>query len=1201
MATTWNISKIPALSRMRFETTGTSVDLSVIHTGDYANIFGNVFNSLNRGSFEIVNVEFYYSGLTLTQAFEIENNDGVAEVVIQTINDDLQFFRPVVSNISAAGGRTVVLSSTEPGKFEVILPATTDTVDRAIKTGSYLHANESVSIKRVHRAKNGLTTVYYDGTISPVLSVNDKVFLDNVETAAYKPFVSNGVPGTYPAVATANACAVDHSSFLQIPTTGVNRVNAAVAKGDNGDAVIVGGVEVNAGVYGLTGTSKFRLNSPTVVADGTLADGANRRNYQWVANACTAGQLPSVGYVETGSFIGSLFIYGGIQYNNTGLGLSGRVLPYSAPGQLYRSSTNSMFSTIGAKENVGSGVVTLGNKVLVIGGVEATTGVGAVFYQTARTDCYYWDGGTFTWDVSPVVDLNEARAFFTTTKLQDGKVLIAGGRTLAREIPDDDNVLAHWKLNELSGTALADSIGDYPLTATGGTGIVEGSKISTARKFGSSNTAAPAAATSISNFASGAGDANVAPALLGDWTVEWWSTGSDSNNFLTDMGGGTIVGYGQVSEGVSANNTLMHIYFDSGSLKVRWEQGLGSDINAISAPIVDSIDEYYNHFAVRKTVEGGGNCTVDVFLNGRKIQTATGVFPPTGGGSLSSLWYISRNPDDGSAVTGFTGIIDDLRISKVARSDFEIAMNYFRTCGSIQSAEHSGVQKPGMLLDSCEIFDPNTVTMSNTGRMMLARTGHSATLLPDGRVLVVGGMAYNATSFYSRLVDPTSDLLWGPSESTNQCEIYNPNSGRWEKISPAGVKRHNHTAIYLSDRNQVMIVGGTSTFDDDVGIVEYLDLNTMTWHVSIAEMPTYTGQAVLLNDNATIFALSDEFDGNDSSKEHMLLALEEQDVSNGDLNGMHTVTAVGSGEFSFNSLTKSFSDSFGKSDNTAATDVVAAVRATNKTTLYFGLFNNPYSVGDLVYVNLHNNATFSSGVKLITAIGANAVTYNETASDAPSQAATGTVFKDYSTTDTAVSTKAVSDEIPGPYIFNPVDGVGITGIQSSIVLPSTNPPLQQISKGQKYSILPVTDATVFPDEEGFIVINFGSDTQTEPIRYFGRYNNVALMIDLNYTFKNNISNGSEVILLNQRDPFVPDTLVGGFYATDSAAGRVAAVSTVQNVAAAGIDITTKIVYPGDRGLGNEGYPASGSTKLSDKVSVWGGDDLDKEIADLKDD
>ncbi|MCP3063553.1 galactose oxidase [Myxococcus sp. K38C18041901] len=74
-----------------------------------------------------------------------------------------------------------------------------------------------------------------------------------------------------------------------------------------------------------------------------------------------------------------------------------------------------------------------------------------------------------------------------------------------------------------------------------------------------------------------------------------------------------------------------------------------------------------------------------------------------------------------------------------------------------------------------------------------ARTGHTATLLADGRVLVVGGFSNSS----------------GTGALTS-VEIYDPNNGgSWTPLPPLQVSRGDHTATLISG-GKVLVVGGRS-------------------------------------------------------------------------------------------------------------------------------------------------------------------------------------------------------------------------------------------------------------------------------------------------------------------------------------------------------------------------------------------------------
>lgn len=138
MALNWTITKQSA-GKLRFAVTAnlTAVDLTKVVEGDYVNIYGAMFNSINRGTFTIVTVNVVPNGGTYNQYFEVVNLFGVNQSASQLVQADMSFWRPTTDDIQN-GQQTTTVNQSGTGSFDVVIPATSSIVNRDSTNAAYL-------------------------------------------------------------------------------------------------------------------------------------------------------------------------------------------------------------------------------------------------------------------------------------------------------------------------------------------------------------------------------------------------------------------------------------------------------------------------------------------------------------------------------------------------------------------------------------------------------------------------------------------------------------------------------------------------------------------------------------------------------------------------------------------------------------------------------------------------------------------------------------------------------------------------------------------------------------------------------------------------------------------------------------------------------------------------------------------------------
>ena len=105
-------------------------------------------------------------------------------------------------------------------------------------------------------------------------------------------------------------------------------------------------------------------------------------------------------------------------------------------------------------------------------------------------------------------------------------------------------------------------------------------------------------------------------------------------------------------------------------------------------------------------------------------------------------------------------------------------------------------------LNSTELYDPPTGNWTTVGNLNSRRWDHTASLLTNGKVIVIGGADYY---------------------SLNDVELYDPSTGSWTYTENLNTRRVYHTATMLSD-GRLLVAGGETYGSKDYGGITSAEL-----------------------------------------------------------------------------------------------------------------------------------------------------------------------------------------------------------------------------------------------------------------------------------------------------------------------------------------------------------------------------------------
>jgi WD40 repeat protein len=482
-------------------------------------------------------------------------------------------------------------------------------------------------------------------------------------------------------------------------------------------------------------------------------------------------------------------------------------------------------------------------KVLIAGGSESP---GGVVEFTPTVELYDWVSGTFSY----VGALAEARTQHAATRLPSGNVLITGGSTPGPPIVMGTDTFELYHPGLPSKMALGESLGTERVyhTATllrNGTVLVAGGgkrgnhpsgtvSVESVELFDpSTNTFSSVSALPVARFYHSATRLTDGKVLLAGGVENL--AGGGGAGILN-----TAVMYDPFSDTYSLPITMTSNRFQhEATLLFDGRVLITGGRNASNAPVssAEIYDPYTNTF---HDVSGG--MSVERFMHEATLLSDGRVLVTGGAPNLPGTHQTAEiwDPTIGGSLGGF---------------DSPITMVSARQNHSAILMPNGRVLLSGGMFDvypyiqdSLEIFDPSNGSFTASSvRLTAARRSHTSTLLPNGKVLLVGGSKLAAL--------PGSGHVFGV------VDIYDPATDTMSVGDPLWVPRSLHSATDLHD-GRVLITGGWEIYDGLTNLrptksVEIYDpFGDVQGFFSTGDMSTarYAAEAMILSTGEVLVA-----------------------------------------------------------------------------------------------------------------------------------------------------------------------------------------------------------------------------------------------------------------------------------------------------------------------------------------------------------